>query len=652
MADTPLKLLFSPIKVGKITLRNRIVLLPHTNNFPVQELPGEMEVYYFAERAKGGLALIIYGSQYVHSLAGYAVNAGSPKVVERYKRITEAVHQHGAHIFCQLMHRGSGHTVSEIGLNWRQPYGASSQPDEGTVTREMTHDDIQRALEAYVVAAQHAREGGFDGIEVRLNSGLTQEFTSKLRNRRTDDYGGSLENRLRFPLQVIDAVHQEVGSALTLDTRVCADEVLPGGYGVEEGQEIARIVAGTRKIAFINTAIGWGEGAVGSIYVQGPYPLPQAYAVYASEALKRVVDIPVVGQGRINEPQLAEQVLQEGRADLIGVTRSLIADPEFPNKAKEGRFDDIRKCIGYHEVCQGRNSRKIPISCVWNPAAGREKELGADTLKPATVEKKVMVIGGGPAGLKVAEVAARRGHRVTLYDKDNELGGQINLAIRLPFRDHLDEIPRFLALQLGKLGVEVHKGVDVTSDMALMSGADTVVVATGSVPYIPSIPGAKGKNVVTYWDAARDRGVDGNTILVYDQQGFWPAAGIAELLLTQGKKVVIVTTQSSIGARIQPQTLAMWNQRIDGKPLTRLTDASVVGISGSTVTLSSTYGTDHQWTIKGIDKVVLACGGTPNDSLYQALNGKVKDMRLVGDCEAPFPIERGIYAAELLGRAI
>ena len=649
MTSSSLKLLFSPIQIGKLTLRNRIVFLPHSHNYPVEALPGEREAYYFAERAKGGVGLIIYGTQYVHNTGCTAwVNASDPRVVERYKRITDMVHQHGAHICAQLMHRGSYHGVSEEGLDWRMPYGPSSRAFDGTIVREMDHDDIQRATEAYQLAARHIKEGGFDGIEVRMNAGLIEEYASPKSNARDDDYGGTVEKRCKFARDMVQAVRDELGPDLIMDVRIAGDQVDPGGYGLEEGQEIARIMAGTGNINFINTAIG----SAGGLDIQGPYPLPQGYAVYAAEAIKKVVDVPVVAQGRVNDPIQAEQILAAGQGDLIGMARGLIADAEFPNKAREGRLDDIRKCIGYHEVCQGRNLRRRPITCVHNPAAGREKELGIGTLKPASVKKKVMVIGGGPAGLKLAEVAARRGHQVTIYDKGEELGGQNNLAKRLPHREHLDEITSHVAHQLEELGVEIRLGTEVTPEMAQEVGADAVVVATGSLPMIPSFPGVDQDNVITYWDVARDQGAKGDSILIYDPQGFWAGAGAAEMFADQGKKVHVVTPHTSVGADIHPLTLLLWKRRVEGKGITQTTEATVKAISGNTVTLSSTREKDQDWTIDGVDTVVLTCGATPNDALYRSLKGKVKDLHMVGDCEAPLKIERGIYSAELLGRSL
>lgn len=655
MAGSALKLLFSPIQIGKVTLRNRIVFLPHGINFAIQDLPGEREAYYFAERAKGGVGLIIYGGQFVHQGGPWThVNALDPNVVDRYKRITDMVHQHGSRIIPQILHLGSRHKESEAGLDWRMPYGPSQWHKEGTAVREMTHDQIKQVVEDHITAARHAKEGEYDGAEVRLNTGLLKEFISPIANRRSDQYGGTIESRMRLPLECINAVRSELGGGAIVGVRMCVDEVVPGGYGVEVGQEIARIVAASGQVDYINTALGAREpmGRVGGLYTTLPYPLPLGHGVYAATAVKQVTSIPAIAHGRINDPFQAEQILAEGKADLIGMARGLIADPQFPNKAKEGSLDDIRKCFGYHDVCQQRNNRDRPVTCVWNPSSGREKQLGIGTLKQAKVAKRVMVIGGGPAGLKLAEVAARRRHQVILYDKDKELGGQINLAVRLPYREHLGEIPGYLTQQLGKLGVEVHTGVEVTPAMVMSSGADTVVVATGSLPYVPPIPGVDQANVVTLWDVARDRGLKGNSILVYDLLGDQASASMIELLLDQGKKVQVVTPQAVVGAGILSETLLAWKRRVDGKPLVWIMEANVSAVSGNNVKVVSSLGTEREWTIGNVDTVVLACGGTPNDGLYRALGGKVSDLRIVGDCEAPLPVERSFYTAELLARAI
>ena len=664
MSDSPLKLLFSPIQVGKLTLRNRIVFLPHYNRFAVGRLPVEMDVQYFGERAKGGAGLIICGfganvcGDFAHHIGGAFMDATNPKVVERYKRIADKVHQHGAHVSAQLVHAGGGgwgigEPKGLTGLNWVLNYSASARfagGEDATIIREMSRDDIQRAIEGYVKAARHVVAAGFDGIEIRMNDSLGYEFTSALTNRRTDEYGGTLEKRLRFVLDVIHGVREEVGPDVLLDPRVLVDEIIPGGYGLEEGQEIARILAATGELDFLNTGIG-----VGTVHEkQGPYPTPLGYGVYAAAAIKKVADIPVVAHGRINDPVQAEAILAEGKADLIGMARGLIADPEFANKAREGRIDDIRKCIGYDDVCHDQAHRASPITCIHNPSAGREKQLGIGTLRQARRKKKVLVVGGGPAGLKVAEVAARRGHQVTLYDKGEELGGQINLAIRLPFRDHLGEIPSYLSNQLEKLGVDIKKRVEVTPEMVVAANPDVVVVATGSVPFIPDIPGVHQDNVVTYRDVARDGGVNGQSVLIYDRVGHWAAGSIVELLAGQGKKVHIVTPHRNVLSQIAETnaTLRFWEQRIAGKDIVRITDHNVRVIRNGTVTLTNSLDTGEERTVEGIDTVVLACGGTPDDTLYHALKDKSKALKMVGDCEVPLRIETATYFAELLGRAL
>jgi 2,4-dienoyl-CoA reductase-like NADH-dependent reductase (Old Yellow Enzyme family)/thioredoxin reductase len=650
MSDSPFKLLFTPIQVGKLTLRNRIVFLPHSNHFAFDGFPRERAIHYFTERAKGGVGLIIcrfqdiYDGHFLHHISGGAfIDATNPRIVEQYKRIADKVHEHGAHVMAQLAHVGSSpHGVSKFGLDWVTPQQIAT----------MSHGHIKRAIEGYVQAARRVVAAGFDGIEIRLHGHLGGEFTSPLTNKRTDEYGGTVENRLRFGLEVIHAVRQEVGPDLLMGARICVDEATPRGYGVEGGQEIARIIAATGQVDLLSATFGSTLDSSSDHLNAAPYPLPPGYAVDAAAELKKVVGIPVIAAGRIIDPIQAEAILAEGKADLIGMARGLFADPEFPNKAREGRTDDIRKCLGYHDVCHGNREGGGPITCVWNPSMGREKQLGIGTLRQARRKKKVLVVGGGPAGLKVAEVAARRGHQVTLYDKGEELGGQINLAIRLPFRDHLGEISSHLSNQLEKLGVDIKKRVEVTPEMVMAANPDVLVVATGSIPFIPDIPGVHQDNVVTYWDVARDGGVKGQSVLIYDGVGHWAAGSIVELLAGQGKRVHMVTPHRTILSLTSYETRYLWEQRIAGKDIVRITEHNVRAIRDGTVTLANSLDTGEERIIEGIDTVVLAYGGTPNDTLYQALKDKLKAVRMVGDCEVPLRIERVMYSAELLGRAL
>lgn len=442
MPSPPLRLLFSRLKVGHITLRNRFVFLPHSNNFAIGELPSDRERFYFAERAKGGVGLIIYGSQPVDGQRGaMRTNLKHQGIVPRYQLLSDEVHKHGCYIVAQLIHEGHSAKHSETGLEWRAPMSASTQPRGKVVAGEMGREDIQRAIDDYCRGAGKVKAGGMDGVEIRGRS-LPGDFLSSAYNHRQDEYGGSLDNRLRFYLELIKAVRTEVGPNLIVGVRLTLDEMAKPGYDLEEGVEIARRVVATGQIDYVNTAIGPNDEF--SAHIQGPMPLPRGYAVDASRAVKEAVKVPVIAHGGINDPFQAEQILAAGQGDLIGMARGLIADPEFPNKAHEGRLKDIRKCPGYHEVCQGRNEKYLPITCVQNPSAGREQTLGMGTLKPAAVTKQVMVVGGGPAGLKVAEVAARRGHQVTLYEKEKELGGQINLAQKPPFRESVGEISQHL----------------------------------------------------------------------------------------------------------------------------------------------------------------------------------------------------------------
>lgn len=646
--------MLSPIEVRGRRIPNRLVFLPHGNRYPLDDLPGERELFYYGERARAGVGLIIFGSQTVHTLEGaHVVNATNPAVVDHYQRLTDAVHRHGTLIHSQLVHWGVlRQTAADFGLDWQPPYGSSSRPRGETFTREMDAEHLKRALDAYVLGARHAVRGGFDGIELRMNHALLQEFVSPLVNRRTDEYGGSIENRLQFPLEVLRAIRDEAGDRILIDVRFCVDEVIPGGYGLDEGVRIGRILEATGLVDILTVGVGaTPDGGIFQTEEIPPYPQPEGYAVYAAAALKQAVSLPVVACGRITMPRQAEQIIAAGQADFAGVARALITDPEWLLKAREGRVEDIRRCLGYNEVCLRPGAHRV--TCVWNPAAGREQTLGIGTLAPAGKPKRVAVIGGGPAGLKVADTAARRGHAVTLIEQTAELGGQINLAVRFPNRAHLGEIPAYYRTQLEKLGVDIRLNTVADPELIASLDADTTIIATGAVALVPGIPGAGHPNVFTVWDLARGIAFPGDRVLVYDSQGLWPGLSAVEMLAKQGKQVVFATPRNGVGVSIAAGPLLLWNERIADCDVTRWTETALAAIDGSVVTLANTNTRlPKTWTAGPFDSVILSCGGRPNDDLYRRLKGTVADLRIVGDCEAPLRVEKAIYSAELLGRSI
>jgi NADPH-dependent 2,4-dienoyl-CoA reductase/sulfur reductase-like enzyme len=353
---------------------------------------------------------------------------------------------------------------------------------------------------------------------------------------------------------------------------------------------------------------------------------------------------------RINDPVLAEKILADHQADLVGMCRALIADPELPKKAKEGKIDEIRNCIGCRQGCSGVTTATTPyLACTVNPVVGQEQEISA--VDPAPVKKKVLVIGGGPAGLEAARIAAKRGHTVTLYEKKKELGGQVALLASDPMRNEIGGIIRFLTSQVEKAGVEVKLGVSVTAEMVIGMNPDAVVVATGSEPGIPPIPGADKDSVVTVWEVLnREREIGEKVLVIAGGEGHQPPVSIAEFLADQGKKVEVVSTLSVVGADIETNTFKFLYRRLLPKGVVLTPFTGVKEIRGGEVTLYNVYSKAER--IVSVDTVVVATGSVPVNPLYPALKGKVKELHAVGDCIAPRKINNAIYEGYKLGRSI
>lgn len=647
------KYLFSPIKIGSMTLRNRIVFPAHLTNFAEHGLPTERQAYYYAERAKGGAGLIITEEHSVHP-TDFAyeklIHAFNAEVIPGYRRITGMAHQYGAHIFAQINHNGG----QASGIYSRLPVWAPSpvaDPLFREVPKEMEPGEIAQVVAGYARVARHVREGGFDGAELQgSHSSLIRQFLSPHANRRTDEYGGSLENRMRFLREVIAAVRQAVGRDFALGVRLCGDELIEGGLQLEETVEVARRLAAEGQIDYLNTSIGT---ATHTLYmVEGSMHVPPGYALYIASAIRRVVDVPVIGVSRIKDPLQAERALAEGHADLIGMVRAQIADPEFALKSREGRAGDIRLCISCNQECIGRMGLNLSLGCIENPAVGKEKELGAGTLRPAARPKSVMVVGGGPAGLKVATVAARRGHHVTLYEKDKVLGGQVNLAARVPNRAEFGDLVRNLMHELAALPVEVRLGVEVTPELVMAKAPEAVVVATGALPARPAIRGADGPNVFDVSEVLAGLAPVGERVLVIDQLGFHQATSVAEWLADGGRQVEIVSPTLYVGQDLGiTLDLENWYRRANVRGIRRTPNVSIISIEGRAAQGVNNY-TGGQVQFEDVDTVVLAVSGRANDSLYLALKGCAPELHRIGDCLAPRRAHAAIFEGERVGRAL
>lgn len=644
--------LFSPLRIGRVTVPNRISFSAHLTNLSKDGLPTERLVSYLAARARGGAGLIITEEQSVHPTDRayeHLMEAFRPEIIPGYKRLTRAIHAYDTRILAQINHNGQQCS----GVLSRLPVWApSAVPD--VMYREtpkvMELEDIREVVAHFALAAIHVREGGFDGVELQFgHSSLARQFMSPLTNFRTDEYGGELDNRMRFPLEVIAAVRQAVGSDFTVGVRLCADEMIPGGLTLEDAKQIAQRLEATGELDYFNLTLA----TFYNLYlVGGPMHLPLGYAVPLAAGIKQVTALPVFTAGRINDPALAERILADGQADMIGVVRGQIADPDFSRKAREGCTDEIRYCIACNQNCYGRVGLNHTIGCVQNPAVGHEDTEGERHLRPTLRKKRVMVVGGGPAGMWAAKIASLRGHDVTLYEKSQDLGGQVLLAAKGAGRDEFGAIARNERNQLARLRVPVELGVEVTPEFVLDRAPDAVIVATGSRPKPCPVAGADGPNVFNVWQVLAGEAELGERVLLIDYDGHHQATATAEFVADLGKTVHVVTSALFVGSDLGPsQDLYLSRQRLLQKGVTLTADFAVMEIKGLDVHGFDVYS--NVWSvISGYDSIVTAMGNDACDGLYFALKGRVPEIVRVGDCVAPRKVDMAILEGYRAGKRV
>ncbi len=646
--------LFSPLKIGSVVVPNRINFAAHLTNLSENHQISENHICYYRERARGGCGLITTEELTVHpSDLAYdkLVDAFDENVVPGFQRLTRAIHEYDTRIFAQLNHNG----MQADGKISRLPvWGPSTGRDPifRECAKEMEIEDIRECTEYFAKSAGHVVEGGFDGIELQLgHSSLIRQFLSPATNHRKDEYGGSFDNRLRFVLEVIDAVHKYVGPDFTLGVRLNADEMHPrGGLTHEDAKQVAMRLEATGQIDFIDISLGTFHNL---FLVEGSMHTPLAYTVSLSAGIRSVVTIPVYASNRINDPHLAEKILEDGQGDMVNMVRALIADPELPNKARDNRDDDIRHCIACNQGCIGRMGMGYTIGCMQTPVTGNERELGTGTVSLCKQPKKVVIVGAGPAGLEAARMAAMRKHRVIVFEKNDEVGGQNLLAAKAAGRQEIQGVTRWLSSQVNKLDIDLRLGRAAGEDTVLGEKPDAVVVATGSLPKEKPFPGDYSPpEVVTTWQILTGEVEAGQKVLFIDLNGHHHGTGTAEFLADRGKAVHVLTPALFQGGALGPlQDLYLARQRLALKGVTCTPDIAVLEIQGTFVKGLNVYS-NEMIDFEGYDTVVLAAGNAADDALYFALKGKVKEIYRIGDCVAPRLTDMAIADGHRVGRLL
>ncbi|HJQ48616.1 MAG TPA: mycofactocin system FadH/OYE family oxidoreductase 2 [Amycolatopsis sp.] len=638
--------LFSPLRLGPWELANRIVFSAHLTNQARDGLPTDQHAEYYAARAAGGAGLIITEEHTVHpgdQPYEKLIHGFDPAVIPGYRRITDTVHAQGTPILAQLNHNG-GQSSS---MYTREPVWAPSPlPDPlfREVPMAIGESEIAEVVAGFGTVAGHCVQGGFDGVEIQCSqSSIVRGFLSRATNRRTDRYGGTLENRARILLRIIDTVRDALGPDRVLGVRICGDERIEDGVTLDEGVALAKLVEGTGKVDYLNTAIGV---ATASLYlIEASMAIPRGYALHISRAIGEAVRLPVVGVGRIKNAADAERALADGHCDLVGVVRGQIADPDFAAKAKAGHDGEIRACLSCNQECVGRVGLNRWLGCVENPRAGREN---VRLPPPGPRPKRVLVAGGGPGGLQAAASAAQRGHHVTLFERQDQTGGQVAVAARAAGRaEFLDVVTNLLA-ECRRYGVDVKTGAEATPEMLRAEHPDVVVLATGARPNLPHWACAR---VVDVRDVLEERAAPTGDVVVIDDLGFHQATSVAELLAERGCRVRMSTPAMVVGQDLGV-TLDMENfqRRAHANGITQHTDEVVLGVSevdGRLVLRLLEHPTGETTEVR-CDWVVCATHQEPQDGLWHALRDAPFAVHRVGDCLTP----RRAHAAVIEGHRV
>lgn len=636
--------LFKPIKIGKMTVKNRIVFPPMGTRFAdVMGQATKMHVEHYRARAKGGAGLLIVPWVLVESK--YELKTGrlrldTDEYIRGLNQIVQAVHENDAKIAIQLSEGGRAISKSEAKNGPPVAPSVAYCAPYKTTSKAMTVEEVEYFVNAFAEASYRAKVAGFDAVEYHAASGyMISQFLSPFVNKRTDKYGGSPEKRLTFLLEIIEKTREKVGPDYPLMVRISGDEFIEGGLTLEANKYISKELE-KAGVDCIDVTMGIVESYHKAM---PPMCVPRAAYIHLAEGIKQSVDIPVIGVGRINTPELGEQLLKEGKADMIAFGRALLADSELPNKAWSGNVEDITPCIACNR-CEMCTSDNVHVKCTVNPRVSQELRFQMDKeVEP----KEVVVIGGGPAGMSAATTASKLGHKVTLYEKADSLGGQLILAAAPPHKEEIAVLNEFLETQVRKSGVKVVTGEEITPTKVPSLKADAVILATGATQIRPRLPGIDDKRVVYSWDVLSGKASVGENVVVVG--GGMVGLETAELLGMQGKKVRVLEMLPEVGVDMEPFSKIFVLERFEELGVEVVTNCRVNGIIDGKVEAMSNNWRQHSYPA---DTVVIAIGSRANDGLCESLTALEAKVHVIGDCKEPSRLLEAIHTGTRIAHSL
>ncbi len=651
------KHLFTPHEIRGLEIRNRIYSTAHQTILAEKGAPGEKMAAYHEARARGGAGLIIMESSRPYKddvSASYHIDSSTDDCIPGYRLVGEKVHKHGCKVFAQINHGGRvSYTHNGMRL---VPHGPSLVPDHRfhCMPRAMSTDYIQELVQAFAQAARRMVEAGLDGVELVASHGmLMAQFLNPMTNFRTDQYGGSEENRFRFIAECIAESRRLIGPDKIIGLRISADEYEPDGIDAPSWLKICKRLNAEDELDFVNVTVGSMMGPGGSVHVVPPMQIEHAYTAPKAGQIRAIMDKTIMVAGRINQPHMAEQVLAAGQAHMCGMTRSMISDPEMPNKARTGRQDDIRACIACNQACIGHYHMGVDISCIQNPLSGRELTLGKHTR--AKTKRKILVAGGGPGGMKAAAVAAERGHIVCLCEASPRLGGQALLAQLIPNRSEFGGIVDNLKREMILAGVQVRTSTPVDCTLIEEEQPDAVIIATGATPFHPEseidMEISDDIHTVDAWQVLRDEVETGSHVVIADWRCDWVGLGVAEKLAREGCSVRLCFDGETLGQNLQLYLRTHWAGIMYKLGVQMIPYARLFGAIGDTVYFHHN-ASGEPIECEGVDTLVIAQGHRQNTALEDEIHDLGLETYLVGDCLSPRSAEEAVYEGLIVARKV